>query len=342
MPPPPRRRGWPLAVVLLLTLLGTSLAQQCNVSTAALSVPLPCTRPRCRFRNRGGRNKTERGLAYARQLIDKFFDEWGDYQGFLGLESAFFIHLLSTIQSDLGVFGTIGEIGVAAGKSFVTLALAKRGGERLFVNDLFAGIGHPEAEKTDVEVESDNAAMSNLPMFLDTLSFAGIPHRHVTIHEGPSFELSDTMLQRLGVAPFRIFHVDGGHFLEAALHDLRVAACTLAPGGVIMLDDLNTGIFPGVQEAFHRFMILDRPRLRPDLVPFLHIGRLYLADRPYADLYRERIRDNLPGKAFWKNKKYMYGEEVLLPGGLMNLDTSIRNIVDLEEEFFPWSEGRRR
>lgn len=279
---------------------------------------------------------TERGNFYPSSMIEKFLDEWGDYQGFLGLETAFFVHLLSSIQSDLGVVGTIGEIGVAAGKSFVTLALTRRGGEKLFVCDLFAGAGLPGGtEKKGVEVEMDNAAMANLPMFLDTLAYAGIDAADVRVHDGPSFELSDTALATAGMAPFRLFHVDGGHFLEAALHDLRVSACLLARGGVVMLDDLNNGIFPGVQEAFHRFMVLDRPLLRPDLVPFLHVGRLYLADREFASQYRARLRTSLP-KGAWASSKYMYGEEVLVPGGLANATRAVLDLARAEELFFPF------
>jgi len=307
-------------------------------------VSIPCRYPRCRHSMDTGRNRTERGLEYHRSLIDRFFSEWDDYQGFLGLETAFLVHALSMIQSDMGHFGAVGEIGVAAGKSFVTLALARRGGEPLFACDIFAGAGHPDAkvEKKGVEVEPDNAAMANLPMFLETVAYAGISPRHVIVHDGPSFELTDSLLFARGTGPFRLFHVDGGHFLEATLHDLRVAACALAPGGVIMLDDLNAGIFPGVQEAFHRFMLLDRPRLRPTLVPFMLMGRLYLAERRYAREYRKALRATLPDGAFWRSTKYMYGEEVLLPSGLINLRESIRNIVDMEEKFFPWPRRGRR
>eukprot|EP00929_Paragymnodinium_shiwhaense_P107416 TRINITY_DN73509_c0_g1_i1.p1 TRINITY_DN73509_c0_g1~~TRINITY_DN73509_c0_g1_i1.p1 ORF type:complete len:339 (-),score=55.11 TRINITY_DN73509_c0_g1_i1:74-1090(-) len=331
-----------LAIANSIPALSDASPLQCNV-TVASAAQLPCKLPRCRYRADGSRNVTERGLHYDESLIHKFFqEEWADYQGFLGLETAYFVQLIGVIQRELGVFGTIGEIGVAAGKSFVTLAFTRRSAEPLFVCDLFAGSGHPDVEKAGIEVEQDNAAMANLPMFMDTLQFAGIDGTAVQVHDGPSFELSDTSLFRRGLVPFRLFHVDGGHFVEAALHDLRVAACTIAPGGIIMLDDLNNGIFPGVQEAFHRFMLLERPVLRPDLVPFLHIGRLYLADRSYAEQYRARLRDRLPDEAFWSDKRYMYGEEVLVPGGLNKARAAIRKLVEAEKDFFPWPRYRRR
>eukprot|EP00927_Polykrikos_kofoidii_P066823 TRINITY_DN62384_c0_g1_i1.p1 TRINITY_DN62384_c0_g1~~TRINITY_DN62384_c0_g1_i1.p1 ORF type:complete len:369 (+),score=41.65 TRINITY_DN62384_c0_g1_i1:91-1107(+) len=311
---------------------------QCNVSV--MKADLPCRFPRCRFAGSGKNNVTQRGLAYSTALANKFYDEWGDYQGFLGLETAFFVNLVSMIQSDLGVFGAIGEIGVAAGKSFVTLAFTRRSREPLFVCDIFAGLGHPNAEKEGVEVEQDNAAMANLPMFLDTLAFAGIDDRDVAVHSGASFELTDMELHRRA-GPFRLLHIDGGHYFEATLHDLRIAACSMVPGGIIMLDDLNSGIFPGVQQAFHHFMLVDRPRLRPTLVPFMLIGRLYITDRQFVEKYQKAIRQNLPEKAFWKEAKYLYGQELLLPAGLSNADPGIRNILKAEDEYFPWPQGRR-
>ncbi|CAK0804154.1 unnamed protein product [Prorocentrum cordatum] len=87
----------------------------CNVSGELVSIP--CRYPRCRHSMDTGRNRTERGLEYHRSLIDRFFSEWDDYQGFLGLETAFLVHALSMIQSDMGHFGAVGEIGVAAGSA---------------------------------------------------------------------------------------------------------------------------------------------------------------------------------------------------------------------------------
>lgn len=283
-------------------------------------------------------NKTDRGLYYHSLIIYKFFDEWDTYQGFLGLETAFFVHILSSIQSNVGIFGGLGEIGVAAGKSFITMAMARRSGEPLFVCDIFGGLGLGDAyQKEGVVVEMDNAAQANLQMFLDHVHGAGVNPRHVAVHDGPSSELNAARLFTMGVAPFRLFHIDGGHYYDATLNDLRLAACTLVPGGIIMLDDLNNGIFPGVQEAFHYFMLMDRPRLRPDLVPFLHVGRLYLADRPFADVYRKQLREQLPEKIFWQSQKEMYGAEVLLlAGGLSTPGKSVRAIVSAEEDFFKW------
>merc|ERR1712008_89819 len=190
-------------------------------------------------------------------------------------------------------------------------------------------------QKAGTGVELDNAALSNAPLFLDTLSYAGVPHKDVILHEGSSVELSDSYLFNLGVAPFRILHIDGGHSVEVVLHDLRVAACTLARGGILMIDDVNNGFFPGVQEAFHRFMLLERASLRPSLVPFLSAGRTYLTDEGYADRYRQTLSWKMPS-LFYKHRRFMYESEVLNLGGILEPEVSIKEMLRGEQLYFPW------
>jgi hypothetical protein len=51
----------------------------------------------------------------------------------------------------------------------------------------------------------------------------------------------------------RLFSVDGGHSMEVALHDLRLAHSVKVEGGVVMVDDYFDPKFPGVSEAVNRF-----------------------------------------------------------------------------------------
>merc|ERR1719353_1524350 len=91
---------------------------------------------------------------------------------------------------------------------------------------------------------------------------------------------------------FRLFHVDGGHFTEATLHDLNVAACSLVPGGVVLVDDLHNLNWPGVQEGLHRYLLAQNQPRR--LEPFLYTGRLFLTDPDYAGRYRELLKQQEP------------------------------------------------
>jgi hypothetical protein len=240
-----------------------------------------------------------------------FLRQWDSVQGFIGFGTAYFIHFVSLLQCDLGVAGAIGEIGVAGGKSFAALAFTRQPGEGLLACDLFS-----------TGFEKDNVPDANMPLFLHTLSEARIPKDDVIILKQSSLQLSDANLVHIakrrfaaekdgehfvvGDGGFRLFHVDGGHYLEAAFHDINIASCSLVPGGVLLVDDLHNLGYPGVQEAFHRFMLEDPPARR--LEPFLFTGRLFLTTPGYAEAYRRAIRRKHPGV----HRSELYGVEVLL------------------------------
>eukprot|EP00971_Amphidinium_carterae_P246214 4889955-Amphidinium_carterae.1 len=48
---------------------------------------------------------------------------------------------------------------------------------------------------------------------------------------------------------FRLFHIDGAHYLEAALHDITTVACSMVQGGVVLIDDVHNFGWPGVQDC---------------------------------------------------------------------------------------------
>mmetsp|Transcript_80912 Transcript_80912/g.182559 ORF Transcript_80912/g.182559 Transcript_80912/m.182559 type:complete len:328 (+) Transcript_80912:49-1032(+) len=214
-----------------------------------------------------------------------FLANYETVPGFIGISTAYFIHFVSLLQCDLGVTGAIGEIGVAGGKSFAAMAFTRQEGENLLACDLFS-----------TGIEKDNVPDANLPLFLNTLDALRIPEEDVVILKQSSLQLSDDNLVNLGVGrrrtrgkvgAFRLFHVDGGHYAEAAFHDINSAACSLVPGGVLLVDDLHNMGWPGVQEGFHRYMASERPKRQ--LVPFLYTGRLFLTTPGYAEAYRRGI-----------------------------------------------------
>lgn len=226
-----------------------------------------------------------KGPHYPVSDLFNFLQNWDAIQGFIGFGTVYFIHFVALLQCGLGVSGAIGEIGVASGKSFAALAFTRRGDEPLVACDLFS-----------MGIETDNVPDVNLPLFLDVLDSVNIPVEDVQILQQSSLQLRDSDLIALAasrrrsqqrVGPFRLFHVDGGHYAEAALHDLNSAACSLVPGGVVLVDDLHNMGWPGVQEGFHRYMQGQASARR--LEPFLYTGRLFLTTPGYAGAYRRAI-----------------------------------------------------
>jgi len=231
-----------------------------------------------------------------------FLGNWDAFPGFIGWTTAYFIHLVAWLQCGIGVTGAIGEIGVAGGKSFA-MAFTRRPGEALVACDLFS-----------TGIERDNVPDANLPMFLDLLDTLQIPKDDVRILKQSSLQLNDADLVNLYCGPkfggpkvggFRLFHVDGGHYAEAAFNDLNAAACALVPGGVVLVDDLHNFGFPGVQEGFHRYMLANPPPRR--LVPFLYTGRLFLTTPGYASVYMHAIQRAHKGA----RQEELYGVKIL-------------------------------
>eukprot|EP00928_Gymnodinium_smaydae_P042602 TRINITY_DN28659_c0_g1_i1.p1 TRINITY_DN28659_c0_g1~~TRINITY_DN28659_c0_g1_i1.p1 ORF type:complete len:324 (+),score=62.14 TRINITY_DN28659_c0_g1_i1:126-1097(+) len=316
--------------------------RSCNVSLAP--------RARRQAAVRRGRPRCWQPPAYPLAEFDYFLSNWKEIQGFIGWSTAYFIHLVSMVQCAMGVTGALGEVGVAAGKSFAVLAFARRANESLVACDLF----HTGLEK-------DNVPEVNLPMFVNLLEYLRIPKEDVHIVKQSSLTLSDVDLvslarrrpgvltgsaaameplplyQLLSAPPlrvpgnggYRMFHVDGGHYLEAALSDLSMAACALVPGGVVLVDDLHNLRWPGVQEAFHRYMLAEPPPRR--LEPFLYTGRLFLTTPGYASAYRSEIRRMKPEV----KSKQMYGSELLTT---LDVDVRASDFVQLYADFADGSE----
>merc|ERR1712151_1086830 len=119
---------------------------------------------------------------------------------------------------------------------------------------------------------------------------------------------------------YRMFHVEGAHFSRAAFHDLCIVSCSLVRGGVLLLDDVFSTGWLGVGEGFHRFMhvqgwLRENSLRHLTLEPFLYAGRLYMAEKTFASLYREHLRSILPvigGKNLMATK-ILYDAEVLFP-----------------------------
>lgn len=63
-----------------------------------------------------------------------------------------------------------------------------------------------------------------------------------------------------------LFHVDGDHSIQGTLHDLLLAKEQLADGGVILLDDIDTPVCPGVKAAMTLFL-QDNPDFTWDHFP---------------------------------------------------------------------------
>ncbi|BDG72866.1 class I SAM-dependent methyltransferase [Roseomonas fluvialis] len=158
-------------------------------------------------------------------------------RGWLASRGAAGLKAVLTFQERRGVTGTIAEIGTFHGKTFVGLGLAVRPQETLVGVDLFVHLG------TDFE-----------PILRRNCATFGVDPDRFRLHRGPSTDLGIPEWRELLGPPARLVHVDGSHQYAPALHDLKLAASHLAPGGAILVDDILSVVCPDVTTAAIDFL----------------------------------------------------------------------------------------
>jgi hypothetical protein len=221
-------------------------------------------------------------------------------EGWCEAETMSILAELGELQDEAGVSGGSAEIGVYHGKLLIALHLLRSPGTRTLAIDLF--------EKQELNLDrsgsGDSSQLSrNLaahcpdpeavdPMARDSLDLA-----------------DDDVLAILGrYGRFRWFSVDGGHTVDHAVNDLRLAERLTAAGGIVIVDDYYNQDWPGVHEGFARRYILDSPRTLPFLSGF---GKLYLTTLGHHKRYFDAMRLRI---GLWGHKVKvveMYGHPVV-------------------------------
>ena len=200
-------------------------------------------------------------------------------------------------QADAGISGSVGEIGVHHGRTFILLALALRPDERGFAIDIFG----------DQALNQDRSGRGDEAVFRANLARFGIAAERVAILRTPSANLTwPDIAARVG-SKARLFSVDGGHTAAIVQHDLSVAAAGLADGGVIIADDYFNAEFPGVSEGAARFLL----GCAGAIIPFAQgDSRMFLCHPALAPRYGAATR-RAGGRHFVRTGQ-MWGGEVAL------------------------------
>jgi len=143
-------------------------------------------------------------------------------------------HLLRR-QSEIGIRGSVAEIGTFEGRFFIALGLAVGEGEHAYGFDLFAWPGSDVLERLLANADRYGLARDRFtPLSFDT--------GELTAQE--FFNLT-------GGAPLRFIHIDGDHSPQALTQDLRLAQHSLHPHGLICIDDMLHPAFPFLVVVVH-------------------------------------------------------------------------------------------
>jgi predicted O-methyltransferase YrrM len=145
---------------------------------------------------------------------------------------------LLRIQTELGVAGPIAEIGPFEGRFFIALAHALAPGETALGIDLFDWPNPEVADRFEV-----NCAKHGVP-----------PDRKIAWRTDSRTLEPAELIAKLGNRHVRFFHIDGEHSRAALSKDLELATAVLAPGGVIVLDDMLHPGYPTLMVAVHEYL----------------------------------------------------------------------------------------
>lgn len=162
-------------------------------------------------------------LTWYKEIVDKEVEGW-----FYPIDIIVLYGILNELQENIK--GDICEIGVAYGKSAISLSGFKRKEDNFYLYDIFPS-------------EIFEKAKSNIKKFGDD--------------EKLVWRIEDTTkIQEVNFQnKLRLLHIDGCHEHSAVLNDLQFFSRYMLDSGVIVLDDFNDYEYPGVNSAAIEFSL---------------------------------------------------------------------------------------
>jgi hypothetical protein len=196
-------------------------------------------------------------------------------QGWVEPQTLDILRTLAETQDIEGVDGAVAEIGIHHGKLFIALQLLNQAGVPAVAIDVFG----------DQELNVDQSGHGDLARFeVNVRRWAD--WSSVVVKQDDSRRVTGRDVRELAGGPIRLFSVDGGHTEETVLTDMQTAEQTLAPGGIVVGDDVFNAEWPGVSVGTLRYLDGDGA-----LVPFaIGFNKVYFTDEAHTAPYREAIR----------------------------------------------------
>jgi hypothetical protein len=186
------------------------------------------------------------------------------------------------LQVAHGIIGDLFEIGVYHGRLFILLALlARPEEERAIAIDVFeVGPNYdPGGGSTTLATLERNYA-----------SFVGDPAGLCCIASDSLLLTPDAIRDKSAVGQVRMASIDGAHSHQHTTHDLWLAESVLAPGGIVLVDDITNPGWPGVMEGVARYLLGSERRLFPFM---MSSNKLWLTTRDHHQIYLDFARDKV-------------------------------------------------
>lgn len=211
----------------------------------------------------------DRYIARGRKAVDGWFSR----------VDAEIFRLITQSQNAAGVVGSVAEIGLHHGKSFIALCLALKEGEKAYGIDIFGDQEH----NLDHSGSGDQAVLeANLDKF-------GVPRARVVLDQRESQKVTPREILD-AVGPIRFFSVDGGHWFDVVVSDLRLAEASIGEKGVIAIDDFLRPEWPDVSAAFFHWFEQSEGTLVPFAIGF---NKVYLCRKAAVAGYQAVLGDSV-------------------------------------------------
>lgn len=235
--------------------------------------------------------------------VDTRFDiyRWTGHRvvaGWLAPEVLDILAALDSVQRSASVSGAVAEIGVHHGRLFIGLNLLQHKDEPSVAIDVFG----------EQDLNIDQSGKGDLAVFQRNVQ-RWSSAENVVVHQGDSTQLQASELRDLARGDIRLFSVDGGHTDSIVFSDMNLAEATIAPGGIVIADDVFNQDWPGVSTGTLRYM-----ERGGKLVPFaIGFNKVFFATANYSQIYRDVLRREFEGRYLVLTKSSEYaGHEVLI------------------------------
>jgi len=178
--------------------------------------------------------------------VDRYLmNGYHDVRGFSSLFSATICGHLLRHQSEMGVHGSVAEIGTFEGRFFIAMALALGDGEHAYGFDLFSWPGSHVLDRLLANADTH-----------------GLSRDRFTPRSADTGKLNAQEFSALtGGAPLRFIHIDGDHSHESLTQDLSISHANLHPQGLLCIDDMLHPAFPFLVVTVHDYLNL-HPEMR--------------------------------------------------------------------------------
>jgi hypothetical protein len=230
--------------------------------------------------------------------------------------------LVTEHQNSHALDGSLVEIGLHHGQSFIALCLSLRDGQRAYGIDLFEQQSlnldrSGKGDRTTVEMNLQAAGVDLAAVILDARASTSVT---------PADILG-------GAGAARFFSIDGGHQREVVRSDLLLAEQTLAEHGVMALDDFLRPEWPDVSAGYFAWFETSSK----SIVPFaIGLNKLYLCRRSHVSRYQAVLRGSEFLKFFLAKHYDFCGNQVPVFGKFPEPDWGLRKrVVEYVKLMYP-------